>query len=86
MELVVSLWINSLVMFSDGLHNLSDGLALVVAFYAERKKLEVRPADAVPSLTMLFVVARYLAVEVSFVLVTLVCIRRQQATCRWIRG
>ena len=39
-EITLSLVLHSLVMFSDGLHNLSDGLALAVAFWAEKKKLE----------------------------------------------
>ena len=40
-ELAISLRFESLVMFTDGLHNLSDGLALAVAFWAENKKLKV---------------------------------------------
>jgi hypothetical protein len=38
-EITMSLVLKSLVMFSDGLHNLSDGVALAVAFWAEKKKL-----------------------------------------------
>jgi hypothetical protein len=40
-EVGLALWYNSLVIFADGLHNLSDGLALAVAFWAENKKLKV---------------------------------------------
>lgn len=40
-EVGISLQFSSLVMFADGLHNLSDGLALAIAFWAENKKLQV---------------------------------------------
>ena len=32
----VAVYVNSLVMIADGLHNASDGLALAVAFWAEK--------------------------------------------------
>lgn len=35
-EIGFSVYIGSLVMFADGLHNASDGLALAVAFWAEK--------------------------------------------------
>lgn len=38
-EIGVALVLDSLIMFSDGLHNLSDGVALGVAFWAEKSKL-----------------------------------------------
>eukprot|EP00053_Salpingoeca_punica_P018251 m.178412 g.178412 ORF g.178412 m.178412 type:complete len:442 (+) comp17393_c0_seq4:96-1421(+) len=38
-EIAFALKLGSLAMFSDGLHNVSDGFALMVAFWAERKKL-----------------------------------------------
>eukprot|EP00037_Helgoeca_nana_P022324 m.227877 g.227877 ORF g.227877 m.227877 type:complete len:635 (+) comp25958_c0_seq2:139-2043(+) len=38
-EIGISTYLNSLVMFSDGLHNGSDCLALLVAFWAEKMKL-----------------------------------------------
>lgn len=41
-EIGIALQFGSLVMFADGLHNLSDGLALAIAFWAENKKFQVR--------------------------------------------
>ena len=40
-EIVFSLKAKSLTMFSDGLHNLSDALALAVALWAERVQHKV---------------------------------------------
>lgn len=39
-EIGFALHFSSLVMFSDGVHNLSDGLALVIAYWAEHMKLK----------------------------------------------
>ena len=40
-EIGLSLKVNSLVVFSDGLHNLSDAIALAIALWAERAQLKV---------------------------------------------
>jgi hypothetical protein len=37
-EVGISLYVHSLTMFSDGLHNFSDALALAIAYWAEQAK------------------------------------------------
>lgn len=38
-ELGVAIWLHSLVLLSDGFHNLSDVLSLVIAFWASKVTL-----------------------------------------------
>ena len=40
-EIGASLWLHSLTMFSDGLHNLSDAVSLAIAYWAETAKSTV---------------------------------------------
>jgi Co/Zn/Cd efflux system component len=35
-EIAIALWIDSLVLLSDGFHNLSDVLSLYIAYWAQK--------------------------------------------------
>ncbi len=48
-ELAISLKLGSLTMFSDALHHVSDSLALVIAFTAEKRKSRSRVWTARPA-------------------------------------
>lgn len=40
-ELILSAILDSLTLFGDGIHNLSDVLALIVAFWADRVLISI---------------------------------------------